>query len=200
MRGLLQFLDKVSKDPIYTSFQDELSDAVQIDMPAFMPVPDMERFRAKAAAYLKAHEDHVALQRLRRNKALTPDDLAALEQMLLESGAGDDHAVAQAKEEAQGLGLFIRSLVGLDRQAAMEAFGGFLAGTQLNANQIHFVDLIVNELTANGVVEPGRLYESPYTDLNLKGPQGMFSEEQLDNIVSILKTVRANATAAEGVA
>ena len=175
MRGLLQFLDKVRKDPIYTSFQDELSDAVPIDLPAFMPVPDMERFRAKAAAYLKAHEDHVALQRLRRNKALTPDDLAALEQMLLESGAGDDHAVAQAKEEAQGLGLFIRSLVGLDRQAAMEAFGGFLAGTQLNANQIHFVDLIVNELTANGVVEPGRLYESPYTDLNLKGPQGMFS-------------------------
>ena len=200
MRGLLQFLDKVRKDPIYTSFQDELSDAVPIDMPAFMPAPDMERFRAKAAAYLKAHEDHVALQRLRRNKALAPDDLAALEQMLLESGAGDDHAVAQAKEEAQGLGLFIRSLVGLDRQAAMEAFGGFLAGTQLNANQIHFVDLIVNELTANGVVEPGRLYESPYTDLNLKGPQGMFSEEQLDNIVSILKTVRANATAAEGVA
>ena len=37
--------------------------------------------------YLKAHEDHVALQRLRRNKALTPDDLVALEQMLLESGA-----------------------------------------------------------------------------------------------------------------
>jgi type I restriction enzyme R subunit len=200
MRGLLQFLDKVRKDPIYTSFQDELSDAVPIDLPAFMPVPDMERFRAKAAAYLKAHEDHVALQRLRRNKALTPDDLAALEQMLLESGAGDDHAVAQAKEEAQGLGLFIRSLVGLDRQAAMEAFGGFLAGTQLNANQIHFVDLIVNELTANGIVEPGRLYESPYTDLNLKGPQGMFSEEQLDNIVSILKAVRANAAAAEGVA
>ena len=34
--------------------------------------------------------------RLRRNKALMPDDLLALEQMLLESGAGDDKAIAKA--------------------------------------------------------------------------------------------------------
>jgi type I restriction enzyme R subunit len=193
LRGLLQFLDKIRKDPIYTSFQDELSDAVNVDLPQFTPGTDMERFRAKAAAYLKAHEDHVALQRLRRNKTLTPDDLAALEQMLLDSGAGDDDAIAQAREEAHGLGLFIRSLVGLDRQAAMEAFGDFLGGTQFNANQIHFVNLIVDELTTNGVVEPARLYEPPYTDLTARGPEALFSEQQVNNIVSILDAVRANA-------
>jgi hypothetical protein len=74
-------------------------------------------------------------KRLRRNKALTADDLLALEQMLLESGAGDDKAIAQAREEAHGLGLLIRSLVGLDRQAAMEAFVDFPGGTQLSTNQ-----------------------------------------------------------------
>ncbi|MGV7607458.1 type I restriction-modification enzyme R subunit C-terminal domain-containing protein [Mycobacterium kansasii] len=198
LRGLLQFLDKIRKDPVYIDIQDELSDAVPIDLPAFAPGIDMERFRAKAAAYLKAHEDHVALQRLRRNKALTPEDLVALEQMLLESGAGDDKAIAKAKEDAHGLGLFIRSLVGLDRQAAMEAFGGFLDGTALSANQIHFVNLIVDELTSNGVVEPARLYEPPYTDLTARGPEALFSAEQVDNIVSILDAVKQNAAPGAG--
>ncbi len=198
LRGLLQFLDKERKDPVYVDIQDELSEAVTVNLPGFAPGTDMDRFRAKAAAYLKAHEDHVALQRLRRNKALTPDDLLALEQMLLDSGAGDDKAIAKAKEDAQGLGLFIRSLVGLDQQAAMEAFGGFLDGTALSANQIHFVNLIVDELTSNGVVEPARLYEPPYTDLTARGPEALFSAEQVDNIVSILDAVRQNAAPGAG--
>jgi type I restriction enzyme R subunit len=31
-----------------------------------------ERFRAKARVYLREHESHVAVQKLRRNKQLTP--------------------------------------------------------------------------------------------------------------------------------
>jgi hypothetical protein len=39
--------------------------------------------------------------------------------------------------------LFVRSLVGLDRQAAKDALAGFLSGKALSANQIEFVGLIV---------------------------------------------------------
>ena len=200
LRGLPQFLDKTKKNIVYTSFQDELSNPVRIDLPEFAPGYDPERFKAKAAAYLKAHQDHVALQRLRRNKPLTPDDLVSLEQMLIDSGAGDEHAVAKAKEESLGLGLFVRSLVGLDRQAALEAFADYLDGTKFNANQIHFINTIVGELTEQGVVEVKRLYESPYTDRAATGPDSIFTEAQVDNIVRILDTVRANAAPDEGVA
>lgn len=200
LRGLLQFLDKAKKDPVYTSFQDELNEQTLIDLPVFTSGTDMQRFRAKATAYLKAHQDHVALQRLRRNKALTPDDLQALEQMLLDSGAGDDDAITKAKEESHGLGLFIRSLVGLDQQAALEAFAHYLDGTTFNANQLHFINLIVGELTNNGVMEPARLYESPYTGLAGTGPEAIFTEGQVDNIVDILNIVKANALPTGGAA
>ena len=70
---------------------------------------------------------------------------------------------------------------------------GFLDGTALSTKQIHFVNLIVEELTTNGVVEPARLYEIPYTDLTARGPEAMFSGEQVGNIVSILDAVRQNA-------
>ena len=52
------------------------------------PGTDLGRFRAKTAAFLHEHEDHVALQRLRRNRQLTTEDLSALEQMLMASGIG----------------------------------------------------------------------------------------------------------------
>ena len=193
LRALLQFLDTPDKVVVYTDFEDELSDSTLVELPGVTPGTNWERFRAKAAAYLKQHEDHIALQRLRRNKPLTPDDLAALEQMLIDSGTGEAADIAQAKEQSAGLGVFVRSLVGLDREAAVEAFGAYLDGTKFTADQIRFVNLIVNELTANGVVEPARLYESPYIDHAPTGPDDVFSETDVDDIVSILNTVKANA-------
>ncbi len=60
--------------------------------------------------------------------------------------------------------------------------------------------LIVNELTANGVMEPARLYESPYTDHAPTGPESVFPEADVDTIVDILNTVKANALPIDGAA
>ena len=200
LRALVGFLDKGEKVAVYTDFEDEISDSKIVDLPGVTPGTNWERFRAKASAYLKAHVDHLALQRLRRNKPLTVDDLDALEQMLIDSGAGGTRDIERAKEDAHGLGLFVRSLVGLDREAAIEAFGAFLDSTRFSADQIHFVNLIVNELIANGVMEPARLYESPYTDSAPHGPDGVFAETEVESIVGILRIVIANATPVSGIA
>lgn len=197
LRGLLQFLDKIRKDVVYTSFQDELTESTVVELPGITPGTDWQRFRAKVAAYLKQHQDHVALQRLRRNRPLTPEDLDALEQMLVDSGAGDAEVISRAKEQSHGLGLFIRSLVGLDHEAALEAFARYLDGSRFNANQLHFINLIVDELTANGVMEAARLYESPYRDYAATGPESMFTEADVDNIIDILNTFRTNALPAD---
>lgn len=200
LRGLLRFLEKAKKVVVYTDFADELSESTLVDLPGITPGTNWERFQAKARAYLNQHQDHVALERLRRNKPLTPDDLKTLEHMLIDSGIGEQADVDLAKEQSHGLGLFIRSLVGLDREAAAEAFGAYLDGTRFNGDQIRFINLIVTELTANGVVEPARLYESPYTDHAPTGPDDVFGEADVDNIVAILRTVRDNAAPEGGAA
>lgn len=200
LRGLLRFLEKDKKVVVYTDFADELSESTLVDLPGITPGTNWDRFQAKARAYLKQHQDHVALQRLRRNKPLTPDDLKALEHMLVDSRIGEQADIDLAKEQSHGLGLFIRSLVGLDREAAAEAFGAYLDGSRFNSDQIRFVNLIVTELTANGIVEPVRLYESPYTDHAPTGPDDVFGEADVDNIVAILRTVRDNAAPEGGAA
>ncbi|CAM5681587.1 hypothetical protein MAUB1S_01476 [Mycolicibacterium aubagnense] len=79
-------------------------------------------------------------------------------------------------------------------------FRTYLDGTKFTADQIQFISLIVTELTANGIVEPARLYESPYIDHAPTGPEQVFPEADVDNIVQILNTVKANAAPTDGVA
>lgn len=127
---------------------------------------------------------------------MTAADLAELQRMLVQSGVGAAEDLQRAAAQSQGLGLLVRSLVGRDRQAAKEALAGFLAGKALAANQIDFVNLIVDHLTEHGVMDAARLYESPFTDLTPRGPDGMFSLGQVDELVRILDSVRARAIAA----
>ena len=130
------------------------------------------------------------------NKALTKADLSELERMLTKSGIAGADEVQKAKAESHGLGLFVRSRVGLDREAAKQAFAGFLTARKLGANQIEFVNLIVDHLTEHGVMGAALLYESPFTDLTPRGPDELFSATQLDELLAVLDQVRAAALAA----
>lgn len=103
---------------------------------------------------------------------------------------------AARTSDSHGLGLFVRSLVGLDREAAKQAFAGFLTSKKFGANQIEFVNLIVDHLTEHGVMGAALLYESPFTDLTPRGPEELFSAAQLDELLAVLDRVRDAALAA----
>jgi type I restriction enzyme R subunit len=194
LRGLVRFVEKTRQSPVYTDFEDTLDEAAPIDLPQVTTGMNWERFRAKAAAYLREHEDHVALQRLRRNKQLTPEDLSALGELLVAAGGDQPVDLAWVEERAGALGPFIRSLVGLDRSAATEAFAQFLDETKFSEPQVRFVSMIVDELTANGIMEPARLYESPYTD---HGHVDVIFPNDVEVIVDILRDVKAHAVPTE---
>ena len=94
----------------------------------------------------------------------------------------------------------MRSLVGLDRQAAKNAFGLFLSSRKPTSQQIEFIDLIVNHLTEQGCIEAARLYESPFTDLSPTSVEGVFPPEQVGELLTILRGFRRPGAAAAAAA
>ena len=179
------------RNPVYTDFEDTLTDAVDIDLPGTTPGMNWDRFRDKTRAYLREHSDHLAIQKLRRNKQLTDTDLGEFEKMLQQLGAERTH-IDRAVHESGSLGLFLRSLSGLDRAAAVEAFAQFLDESTHTVEQIRFIDMIVSELTVNGIMEPSRIFESPYTD-DFQPVDTLFPETEVESIVTSLRVIRANA-------
>ena len=62
-------------------------------------------------------------------------------------------AIEGASGESLGKRLF-KTRLELDPEAAKLALAGFMAGKALSANQIEFVNLIVDHLTEHGAMEP----------------------------------------------
>lgn len=138
--------------------------------------------------------EHPALHKVRWNEPLTKEDLAELERLFVESGIASTEVIRKTEDEEGGLGLFIRSLVGLDRAAAKQALSGFIDGKILSAPQLEFVNLVINHLTQCGWMRPEQLYESPFTDDFPEGPNSVFKEDAaLSSLLSSLAAVRENA-------
>ncbi|WP_374032885.1 DEAD/DEAH box helicase family protein [Bdellovibrio bacteriovorus] len=190
LRGLVIHIEKTARNPVYTSIEDEIGEGAEVLLPQFATSTGLEKFREKAKAFLLQNQNDMALIKLRTNRPLAPADIQHLETIL--SGLGDVEVLAKAKEESSGLGLFVRSLVGLDREAAKMEFNRFLSDKNLTANQNRFIDEIINHLTTDGAMEPDRLYESPFTDISPTGPDGLFGE-RAGELVSILDHIRNRA-------
>jgi type I restriction enzyme R subunit len=201
LRGLVNFIDRKQQGIVYTNFSDELMEVTEVDVPIKQTGFSPYQYRKKVEAYIRSNENHIAIAKLKRNVPLTESDLESLEQMLF--GAQEIES-RERFEEVYGkdvsLKLFIRKLVGLDRNAAKQAFTTYLEGGNFSANQIHFVENIIDYLTQNGVIDPGLLYEPPFTDSHPEGLDGVFRDDDADQIVALVRSFNETVEAEFGVA
>jgi type I restriction enzyme R subunit len=172
LRSLVKFIDKAKRQNIYTDFADLIGEEREIDLPGFGAGHDEERFHDKTQQFLRAHQNDPVIHKLRWNESLHKSDLDALEKILVEARAGTPDDLGKVRS-GSGLGLFVREMVGLDREAAKRAFDGFLAGKNLTANQIQFVNRVIDYLTQSGWMRAAQLYESPFTDYSPRGVEGV---------------------------
>ena len=155
---------------------------------------DLKNYKMKAEFYIRQHQDHLVIAKLKSNIPLTDTDVSALEQILWsELGTKQDY---ENEYGTKPLGEFVREIVGLDMNAAKEAFAQFLNDTSLDSNQIYFVNQIVEYIVHNGLMKDlSVLQDAPFTD------NGSIVEVFTDlsvwiGIRSIIDKINANAVAA----
>ncbi|MGH3703926.1 MAG: DEAD/DEAH box helicase family protein [Agromyces sp.] len=192
-RALVKLIDVTRQAPVYTDFDDEVR-STEGEFVIETPGVDAARFRAKLFAYLREHENHVALRKLRTGRQLTVADLGELERMLAESGEFEAADLEAGVEKAHGLGHFIRSIVGLERSAAQAALAAFVSQYRLGSRQISFVDLVVDRLAKDGAVSVDALYSDPrFLSKAPTGPDNLFGEAGADDLLATLRSIDATA-------
>lgn len=124
---------------------------------------DLKNYKAKAEFYVRQHQDHSAIAKLKSNIPLTAEDVKELEKILWgEVGTREDY---EAEYGQKPLGEFVREIVGLDMNAAKIAFAEYLNDVSLDARQIYFVNQIVEYIVHNGLMKDlSVLQEPPFTD------------------------------------
>ena len=190
LRSLVHLIERTQKNILYTDFADQLGDSSEVDLPGTggsVAGNEFEQFHKKARRFLHEHLADDIVAKVRSGAPITAADIDELQRVLVAAGIGDTDTFAQASKRAGSFGLFIRSIVGLDRTAAKQAFAKFLDDKRYTRNQIEFVNLVINYLTQHGTIDVGRVYESPFTSVAPEGPDAIFSNPDLEEFFDIVQ-------------
>jgi type I restriction enzyme R subunit len=195
LRDIMKFLEKEKQPIIYTNFEDEIGLDVK-EHNLVYGLNDLQAYKRKIEHYLKEESNHIVIHKIRNNQQITTAELNELERMLFEQGTvGSKEEFIQAYGE-QPLGKLIRTIVGLDINAAKLAFGEMLINKTMTSQQIRFLDTIINFFTVKGIVEPSMLFEPPFTDINAGGISSVFDVDTTSKIIEVIEVVNHNAEAA----
>ena len=191
LRELIKYIPKGG--PKYTT--NFIDDIIGKDIkPAEIENDDLKNYKMKAEYYVRQNQDQIAIKKLRTNLPLTKADIGSLEKVLWsELGTKADY---EAEYGQKPLGEFVRELVGLDMNAAKEAFADYLNDVNLDSRQIYFVNQIVEYIVHNGMMKDfSVLQEAPFTD------QGSIVDVFTDmntwfGIRKVIETINNNAMVA----
>ena len=153
----------------------------------------LKNYREKVEYYIKQHQDNLVISKLKSNQPLTQSDLDELEKILWkELGTKEDY---ESEYNDKPLGIFVREIVGLDMNAAKNAFSEFLNDNSLDSRQIYFVNQIIEYIVHNGILQDlSVLQEAPFTDRG--SIVEVFSDFRIwQGIKKIIDKINSNAIA-----
>ena len=193
LRDLIAYIPREGKR-YDTNFTDEILEINWEE--SDLENDDLRNYKEKVEYYVRQHQNSGAIAKLRNNIPLTESDVEELEAILWkELGEKKDYEQTYGEKP---LGEFVRGIVGLDMNAAKEAFAEFLNDANLDSRQIYFVNQIVEYVVRNGMMKDvSVMQETPFTD------QGSLVEifandlSVWKNVLNAIKRINANASTAQ---
>ena len=134
------------------------------------------------------------IYKITHNQPITSAELNQLEEILFDGKNCGTREEYTANYGEQPLGVFIRSILGLDIEAANALFADFLTAGNLRADQMTFINNIIKFLTVNGKIEKGMLFNTPpFNNQHQDGIIGLFDDAEATRILKLIEGVNNNA-------
>ncbi|MFC7050707.1 DEAD/DEAH box helicase family protein [Emcibacter nanhaiensis] len=151
---------------------------------------DMQVYRLLVEEALqRLFEEDPTLQKIRRGEPVTEHELEQLCSLVLTRNPGVRLEILEDfyPNLAGHLDWVIRSIVGMDQEAVRERFTAFVqTHHSMTAQQIRFLDMLQNHIATNGHIKLEQLLGGePFTSLHPDGIDGIFDEDDSDQIIEI---------------
>lgn len=162
LRDLLKFLVGQSDQWFTVDIEDTITDDGEEE--GILP---RVSYRQSVLDFLANNRNLPVLQKIYNMEQLTDKDFAELERILWkELGSKEDFARCTIGMTCgNNVAIFIRSLVGVDRQNAVKRFSDFISGNELNAEQEDFLNTIISYVSENGDITKEILVnEAPFDE------------------------------------
>jgi type I restriction enzyme R subunit len=193
LRNLAKFVDpNKQKETVFTDFEDEFQGKGK-ERPIITPNETLADYRTRVEKYIRDNQDHITIRRLRNNQPISKADISSLEDLLFEKEQLLPREQYSSIYGEKPLGLLVRSVVGLDRNAAKSVFADFISRSPLTPDQMRFLNEIIERLIKNGLMNPGELFEAPFTDFHSTGLFGVMGEQQAKEVVNLISEVQKRA-------
>lgn len=194
IRDLVQFITFEAQENVYTSFEDDLDIENIMVRDVVVQYQTLKSYKDRVERYLRENRDHLVIYKITHNQAITPAELNQLEEILFDGqqcGTREDYVSFYGD---QPLGVFVRSILGLDIEAAQALFADFLSAGNLRADQMTFINNIVKFLTVNGKIEKKMLFDTPpFNNEHQDGIIGLFDDAATTKILKLIDGVNGSA-------
>ena len=160
--------------------------------------------KEKFQKYLDNNKNLLSIKKLRNNIELNAEDLKELKQLLysneeidLENLKTENNSeiekISSVYGKNESFGIFIRSLVGLDREAINKEFSEFLNTEKFNSNQIELINLIIENIVKYGAYSKNEIRKLSNNILGTSISNIFTDNNDLQKIVDIIDKINSNA-------
>lgn len=191
LRDLLKFIEKQEVKTVYTDLADEIQIHKVAEVDIMPTYSKLKSYKDRVEAFIRKNKSHLVIDKLHKNIPITPKELELLESFLFNDELGTKEEY-ENEYGAQPLGKFIRSIVGLDIEAVNKLFSNFIEDKNLKPVQITFIQTLINYLNKNGTLEKQLLTQPPFNEASDNGIIGLFDDNKVREIVSIIDSVNKN--------
>lgn len=161
LRDLIQYLDSSTTGQTFTI---NVKDTFEEDNSSVNITP-IRTYRRRVEDYLKEHlSDDDALQKIYHLEPLSEQDINRLEQIFWEELGSKEEFEAQTRTKPyqHNVAAFIRSIIGVEQNVALEKYRALIYGAELTRMQEEYLRTLIRYVCENGDITTVVLQQPPF--------------------------------------